>query len=391
MKALPIKLFLFIITVVAIALAGTAAFLLMRAKDRPSLARHGGVQLVYEVDTTAPTPEGYAPEQMVSALQRRLDPNGVFGIEVRAVGGNRFEIDVPGTDPARQQDVKDLLQTTGLLEFRILANQEDDGDAIRAASAFFEKVNDNGGAVEDRANLAKDLEQRAAAGQPPPPPKNDRGESTFEDRKGTFAYAWVELSNAERQSLYLDNAAEKENQRDVRWRFVDAARRAGKAVVLVDYNHTLLYSRPCTNQRLSAEQRAGKKYDYFMLTRLPPADQEVTGRLLEEAFATIDRNEQPAIDFRFTQEGGERFYDLTSANRPELGAQAPLRRHITIILDGQIMSSPTLNEAIRRNGQITGHFTKAQVDALVRILRAGALPAPLKPWPVSERTIEPTK
>src|SRR5262249_29657272 len=40
-------------------------------------------------------------------------------------------------------------------------------------------------------------------------------------------------------------------------------------------------------------------------------------------------------------------------------------------------------------GSITGDFTRREVDNLVNILRAGALPASLKPQPVSETTIGP--
>src|SRR5262249_36236952 len=63
---------------------------------------------------------------------------------------------------------------------------------------------------------------------------------------------------------------------------------------------------------------------------------------------------------------------------------------LAIILDEFIVSAPRLNEPIRTDGQISGRFTKEQVDDLVRILRAGALPATLKKDPVSENTIGPT-
>src|SRR5204863_5686743 len=65
-------------------------------------------------------------------------------------------------------------------------------------------------------------------------------------------------------------------------------------------------------------------------------------------------------------------------------------RHLAITLDGQIRSAPTLRSAIRSNGQITGDFTKKEVETLVTILRAGALPATLRPQPVSENTMGAT-
>src|SRR5262249_2079684 len=50
----------------------------------------------------------------------------------------------------------------------------------------------------------------------------------------------------------------------------------------------------------------------------------------------------------------------------------------------------TLNSPIRSSGQISGDFTKKEVDTLVTILRAGALPATLKSQPVSESTMGAT-
>ena len=66
------------------------------------------------------------------------------------------------------------------------------------------------------------------------------------------------------------------------------------------------------------------------------------------------------------------------------------RRHLAIILDGLVMSAPTINSEIRGQGQISGNFTQKEVDSLVNILRAGRLPATLKPQPVSESTIAAT-
>jgi len=54
------------------------------------------------------------------------------------------------------------------------------------------------------------------------------------------------------------------------------------------------------------------------------------------------------------------------------------------------MSAPTINSEIRNQGQISGSFTQKEVENLVNILRAGRLPATLKPQPVSESTMGAT-
>ena len=67
-----------------------------------------------------------------------------------------------------------------------------------------------------------------------------------------------------------------------------------------------------------------------------------------------------------------------------------MRHHLASILDGLVMSAPTINSEIRDRGSISGSFTQKQVEELVNILRAGRLPATLKPQPVSESTIGAT-
>src|SRR5438552_18047553 len=63
---------------------------------------------------------------------------------------------------------------------------------------------------------------------------------------------------------------------------------------------------------------------------------------------------------------------------------------LAILLDGYIVSAPTLNSAIHERGQITGLGSVEEARRLAQILRSGALPATLKPQPVSENTIGAT-
>src|SRR5207244_11138835 len=69
-----------------------------------------------------------------------------------------------------------------------------------------------------------------------------------------------------------------------------------------------------------------------------------------------------------------------STNAPEGKSEdAPgFKRQLAILLDDQIVSAPSINAIISQDGIIEGNFTKAEVDRLVNILRAGALPATLR-------------
>src|SRR5207302_10506391 len=102
---------------------------------------------------------------------------------------------------------------------------------------------------------------------------------------------------------------------------------------------------------------------------------------------------KPTVSFSFNPAGGNLFGELTRKNVSDDSAgpdNTKLRRHLAIVLDGMVMSAPTINSEIRTQGQISGNFTQKEVDSLVNILRAGRLPATLKPQPVSESTIGAT-
>ncbi len=105
----------------------------------------------------------------------------------------------------------------------------------------------------------------------------------------------------------------------------------------------------------------------------------VTGRDLRSARPALDENNQPAVSFTLTNEGGRKFGNVTGDN---------VGRQLAIILDGRVQSAPRIDSRITTDGRITGSFTNEEVQNLSLILRSGALPAPLDY--LSERTIGPS-
>jgi preprotein translocase subunit SecD len=97
----------------------------------------------------------------------------------------------------------------------------------------------------------------------------------------------------------------------------------------------------------------------------------LTGDLLSDAKVNIDsRFSEPYVSISFNDAGAKTFEDVTAAN---------VKKRMAIILDGTVYSAPVIQERIAGgNAQITGSFSMEEAKDLSIVLRAGALPAPMK-------------
>jgi preprotein translocase subunit SecD len=349
----------------------------------PTIEEVGGTRLVYEIDTDRAPKSVFDPQDLAAALKRRLDPAGVMGVVVRVSGGREVEIDVPrqGRHEEEVETIKVLIAQQGRLEFCILANKNDDEEGIEAAARQIVRARDD-------AAVRKELDRRAKQGEPPPGP-TPADPAGFASPLGRFTYSWVEVGRPELAALHLTEPASEVGEPDPGLRAqVADAREKGETVPLPNLGGALLYSRPCADGRLTQEQRERKGSDFFLLTRDPERDKALTGAYLAQASAREVQG-RPAVDLRFNKRGGELLHELTERNRPTGADEDVFRRHLAVILDGQIMTAPSLIGVIGERAQITGNFTPQEVDQIVLILRAGALPAQLKPVPIREETVEP--
>ena len=102
----------------------------------------------------------------------------------------------------------------------------------------------------------------------------------------------------------------------------------------------------------------------------PNGEVFMEGRHLQAATPAVDENYQPAISFTLTKEGGQIFGDKTAES---------IGQAITIQLDGQVLMSPTVNEAIYGGSVlVTGTFTQDEVENICLQLQSGALPLDLR-------------
>ncbi|HSZ74829.1 MAG TPA: protein translocase subunit SecD, partial [Rhizomicrobium sp.] len=100
-------------------------------------------------------------------------------------------------------------------------------------------------------------------------------------------------------------------------------------------------------------------------------------RLSNAGWTTNQQSNEVVVTFRFDTVGAREFGDVTKDN---------VNRRFAIVLDKKVISAPVIREPILGgSGEISGNFTSQSAADLSALLRAGALPAPLKV--IEERTV----
>jgi len=107
----------------------------------------------------------------------------------------------------------------------------------------------------------------------------------------------------------------------------------------------------------------------------------VSGDRLTDAAGTFSQqNGEPVVTFRFDSVGAREFGQTTRDNTG---------RRFAIVLDNKVITDPVIREPILGgSGEISGSFTIQSASDLAALLRAGALPAPLKV--LSQSTVGPS-
>ena len=101
--------------------------------------------------------------------------------------------------------------------------------------------------------------------------------------------------------------------------------------------------------------------------------------LVEAQPSFNNQTNSPTVSFSLDRLGAQKFGRTTTDN---------VGKRLAIVLDGKIISAPTINEPITSgSGVISGNFTFQEATDLALLLRSGALPTPLQI--VEERTVGP--
>jgi SecD/SecF fusion protein len=315
----------------------------------------GGTILLYEIDEAESTQpidpnepalgtnrSTVAAQDVARALAERINPAGTKEISIRPYGTKQIEIVVPNVDQFEIDEIKRLVSNSGTLQFRIVANSRDHADVIQAARQQSTSTDSNLRVSRDVRNAeGKIIGHWYTVGREPA--RNDGIQPLRENVLADIARDSFSGQILEFPPLEGEYAVERylasQNIRDV--------------------------------DVLIALEKAGQAFPI------------VNGEDLSRAMSTLDQQGAPAISFNMNTGGAQRLLALTAANQPD----GNFKRRMAIILDGRVLSAPSLNSPISSNGIIEGRFTKDDVDFMVSILRSGRLPAVLGKEPISQNQI----
>ncbi len=299
----------------------------------------GGTILVYEVDRdwyerqTDEQKSKFDSTALASALKKRIDPNNLREITIRPVETvpPRVEIILPIKSAAGNKAAEADIEAIKSI-IRQVGNLE---FRLLADTRPRPDGGDDNQAIKDAEALLKDYVP---------------SEKGVPDSPDSSVYQWVQLSAD----------AVKEQVKDGRW-----------APDLKGFHKSgtiAFYHAPSVNRHFVLTRRTVEGLD------------KVVGEDIR-ARPGMDNFGKPIVQFEVIGGAAARMQQLTK----------PVGHLMAIILDERVESWAELKANLSTSGQIEmyGEKVAKKVDDLVRILRAGALPATLSREPASELTMGP--
>ncbi len=306
-----------------------------------------------------------AVTRAIEIIRNRVDQYGVSEPSIQRQGTRRVIVELPGV--AREEEAKQLLQGTALLEFRLLKDPDltfsimkkidqvlagksiEDSTASDTSSSKTTASNDTS-AVKD-SNLAENDTSKKQLSAEEFAKEHPFFSIAMIDPQGRTADAYVKADERNKLELIL-------NRPDVQ-------------KVIPDNVEFIFSAKPITYQDGKAI------YQLYCVNKKP----ELTGGVITDAQSTIDPNtSQPVVNMEMNSEGAAEWARITGAN---------INHRIAIILDGVVYSAPNVKSKITGGrSQIEGVGNLDEAKLLEIVLKAGALPAPVDI--IEERTVGPS-
>ena len=346
----------------------------------------GGMHLELELDETESSFTGDerrdAIDRALEIIRNRVDQFGVAEPLIQKVGDDRIIVELPGIQD--EERAKTLVQQAAYLEFQLVVDGQEAIDQIRAVDAALAGRDVRAPAPSAGADTTVASETAVVAADTAV--ADTAGGQSLEELTGIADAADTDTTDVaglagggdRPLSSLLQTIPRGNDQNDF---LVPEDRIADVEAMLADSAARLSLA-PGYEWLWSGEAETfsdGRSYRSLYLVHAEPL---MTGGAVATASAGFDTQftNQPIVSLDLTGDGTGLFADITRAH---------VNERLAIVLDEVVRMAPNINQPIA-NGQarIEGFEAVEEARDIAIVLRAGALPAPLRI--IEERTVDPS-
>lgn len=294
-----------------------------------------------------------AVTRAMEIIRNRVDQYGVSEPSIQRQGSRRIIVELPGV--AKEEEAKQLLQGTALLEFRLVREPDFTYQLMERIDKAIAKVlaagNDSLLAELSDTTTSTDTTQKQLT------------EEEFRQQHPFFSVALLDPQGRSADAF----VREDDRSKIQRWLSLPEVKRE-----MPDNVEFVFSAKP-----ISTTQDGKKVYLMYLVNKKP----ELTGGVVTNAVATLDPNTSaPIVNMEMNSEGAVEWARITGAN---------IGKRIAIMLDGMVFSAPVVRGKIPGGrSQIEGMENLDEAKLLEIVLKAGALPAPVDI--IEERIVGPS-
>ena len=369
-------------------------------------------------------------DRAVEIVRNRIDQYGVAEPQIQKIGNSRIIVELPGV--SNPVEVRKLLEGTALLEFKLVYDPQKAVKVMEAINKVL--VGDTTVLKDSLSTPVKTSSIDSSNKKTESVTSNDTSKKSAASEKNVS-----DLKKSAGNEASKDSIKEKKNnenkivKKDSIKDKKDSSKKTDSAITTNDTNT----QSDSANNQLS-EEEFKKKYPFFTLVTLNnesgtadgyvkdsdkekimrilnredvkavipsdlsfawsnksfdaqgekihvlytvKKDPELTGKVITDARSNIDpSNNTPIVAMEMDGEGSADWARITGAN---------INKRIAIVLDNVVYSAPVVRGKITGgNSQIEGMANVQEAKLLEIVLKAGALPAPVKI--IEERSIGPS-
>jgi len=349
------------------------------AKDNPKTVEKavnfgldlaGGSSIILEIDKSGLKPGEVEDiqERSLEIIRNRVDQYGLSEPQIYPRGDNRIVADLAGVDI---EDAEKLVGGTAKLEFKIVADQEVAAQTVASIDNYLKGRNlpaADTASVADSAGVADTAATAAIAADS----LSSEEEMLLGGKTGDTSSVEAKTEQAS-QSLSLrdylisygsDLAVWDENHSKVQ-----AILKMPGVQALIPRDVVFAWS-SSEEQKDTKDGIKKKLRKLYMLKRRVEVDGKDIATANPHRISDGLSAGQVAVSLRFKGQGPKKFSQVTYSN---------IGKQMAIVLDDQVISAPVIRDRISNGeAQITGLDDFKEANRLAVILRAGALPAPMK-------------